>query len=137
MYCITDDGDIQKIYDGKELAEAVLNTIEWYKKDNEKLTHQNKMMHDHAKEVVKHEYEKEIKYLNERLALSYGEFASKKEKDAYDDFERRHMHDRIESKYNGGRAPYLIPTGTGIGTILHVKCPICGAEENITDTEMW
>lgn len=27
--------------------------------------------------------------------------------------------------------------GTGIGTIIKIKCPICGAEEDITDTDSW
>lgn len=28
-------------------------------------------------------------------------------------------------------------TGTGIGTAIKIKCPICGVEEDITDTESW
>ena len=47
------------------------------------------------------------------------------------------MHNRAESKANGGRRPYLIPTGTGVGVILKVVCPICGESEDITDTEVW
>ena len=47
------------------------------------------------------------------------------------------MHDRMYSKINGGKSPYLIPNNTGIGTILHVKCQICGEEEDITDMEVW
>lgn len=79
----------------------------------------------------------QIASLKERLSFSYGEFSSQKEKDAYDDFTERHMHQRMTLRAQGGKAPYLIPTGTGIGTILYVKCPICGEEENITDMEVW
>ena len=27
--------------------------------------------------------------------------------------------------------------GTGIGTITKIKCPVCGAEEDITDVDCW
>lgn len=78
-----------------------------------------------------------ITSLQERLALSYGEFASQKEKEAYDNFNKKHMHERLLFKYNNGRIPYIIPTHVGIDTVLTVVCPICGETENITDTEAW
>lgn len=37
---------------------------------------------------------------------------------------------------NGSRFIYDIQ-GTGIGTVVKIKCPICGAEEDITDIESW
>ena len=127
----------RRVYDEKELSEAVLDTIHYYKKENEMLQKENDELHRHALELANEELKDEIQSLQEQLALSYGQFASDKEQAAYLDFEDRHMHDRLTSKYNGGRGPYLIPTGTGIGTILHVKCPIFGEEEDITDTEAW
>ena len=137
MFWATDDGHPQKIYDEKELSDAVFDTIKWYKDCNKKIAEQNQKLHDDAEAIVRHEYEAEIAHLKERLSMSYGEFASQKEKEAYDQFEKEHMHDRLSSKYNGGRAPYLIPTGTGIGTNLKVVCPICGESKDITDTSAW
>lgn len=37
---------------------------------------------------------------------------------------------------NGGRFIYDLQ-GTGIGTIVKIKCPICGIEKDITDAESW
>lgn len=127
----------EKIYDEKELADAVTATIHYYKTENAKLKEKNKQLHDAAEQVVRREYEKHINDLEKQLNLSYGEFSSEKEKQAYEDFTQEHMHDRLTSRYNGGRAPYLIPTGTGIGTVLKVVCPICGESKDITDTKIW
>ena len=37
---------------------------------------------------------------------------------------------------NGSRFIYDLQ-GTGIGTVVKIKCPICGAEEDMTDIESW
>ncbi len=134
------DGDSftsKSIYDEEELSNAVLETIKYYKERYEKIAEENKRLLLKGKEVANEELKDEIKYLKHRLALSYGSFASQKEKEAYADFQERHMHDRLTSRANGGKCPYLIPTSVGIGTILHVKCPICGEEEDITDDSVW
>jgi len=101
------------------------------------LLKQNKELHERALEMTNDELKDEIQSLQERLSMSYGEFSSQKEKDAYKDFERRHMHERLTMKIQSGKCPYLIPTGVGIGTHLEVVCPICGEKENITDTSVW
>lgn len=137
MFWATDGEHPQKIYDEKELSDAVFNTIKWYKNCNKDIAERNQKLHDDAEAIVRHEYEAEIAHLKERLSMSYGEFASQKEKDAYNAFEQRHMHQRLTMKIQGGKAPYLIPTGTGIGTHLEVVCPICGEKEDITDLDMW
>lgn len=137
MFWATDGEHATRIYDEKELSDAVFNTVKWYKERNKEIAKRNEKLHDDAVNIVRSEYEDQIKYLKERLAMSYGQFASQKEKDAYDDFERRHMHERLTMKIQGGKAPYLIPTGTGIGTHLEVVCPICGEKEDITDLDMW
>lgn len=134
MFWTTDGEHPQKIYDEKELSDAVFDTIKWYKDCNKEIAEHNQKLHDDAVSIVRAEYEDQIKYLKERLAMSYGEFASQKEKEAYDQFEKEHMH---ISRYHGGRVPYLIPTGTGIGTHLEVVCPICGEKKDITDTGVW
>ena len=126
-----------QVYDEKELTEMVLNSVQYYRERAEYLGAKNKELHEHALEMANEELKDEIHTLKERLRLSYGEFASQKEKEAYKQFEEEHMHDRQTSKYNGGRAPYLIPTYVGIGTNLEVVCPICGEKKNITDTEAW
>lgn len=125
------------IYNKDELTAMVHNTIEYYEETNKRIGEVNKKLKEDAQAVVRAEYEQRIAQLEEKLRLSYGEFSTQKEKDAYDDFEKRHMHERATMKIQGGKCPYLIPTGTGIGTNLKVVCPICGAVEDITDLEAW
>lgn len=125
------------IYNKDELTTMVHDTIEYYEEANKRIGEVNKKLKEDAKKIVCAEYEQRIAQLEEKLRLSYGEFSTQKEKDAYDDFEKRHMHERLTMKSQGGKCPYLIPTGTGIGTNLKVVCPICGEIEDITDLEAW
>jgi len=137
MFSTGVNGRHVNIYNAKETAEHIFDTITYYEENDKYLREKNKELHDNAEAIVCKEYEKRITQLEKELQLSYGSFASQKEKEAYDEFEKEHMHDRLTSRYNGGRAPYLIPTGTGIGTNLKVVCPICGESKDITDTSVW
>lgn len=125
------------VYEANELATAVTDTIRYYREQYQRIAEENRKLKDDAYEFVYEQFQNEINSLREQLRLSYGSFSSQKEKDRYLQFEKRHMHMRAESKAEGGRAPYLIPTATGIGVILKVVCPICGESEDITDTEVW
>jgi hypothetical protein len=135
--CDTETKQSSVVYDADELATAVTDTIHYYKEQYQRIAKENRKLKDNAYAVVYEQFQNEMDSLREQLRLSYGSFSSQKEKDRYIQFEKRHMHNRTESKANGGRAPYLIPTGAGIGTILKVVCPICGESEDITDTEVW
>lgn len=137
MFYSYKDGMSTTICSSDELTDLVHNTVKYYEEKVEKLIEKNKQLYANAESIVRKDYEKQINNLKEQLNLSYGEFASQKEKEAYNEFEKEHMHDRLTSKYNGGRAPYLVPTGTGIGTILKVVCPICGESKEITDISVW
>ena len=137
MFYSYKDGMNTTVCSSAELTDLVHNTVKYYEEKVEKLIEKNKQLYAAAESIIRKDYEKQINSLKEQLSLSYGEFASQKEKDAYDEFEKEHMHDRLSSRYNGGRAPYLIPTGTGIGTILKVVCPICGESKDITDNSVW
>lgn len=126
-----------QVCEEKELAEMVLNSIQYYRERADYFGAKNKELHEHAVEMANEELKDEIRALKQQLDLSYGQFASKKEKEAYDEFEKEHMHERLTMKIQSGKAPYLIPTYVGVGTILEVVCPICGEKKNITDTEVW
>ena len=130
-------GTRKEVLSRDELSKAVYDSIDYYEARCNRLIEENKRLKDAAREVVYEEFKDELTRLKDELHLSYGSFSSQKELDAYNDFTEQHMHDRLTSRYNGGRAPYLIPTGTGIGVILHVKCPICGEEKDITDDSVW
>lgn len=75
---------------------------------------------------------KENRQLRKRLALSYGSFESEKEMIAFEEFEKKHFHDRNISHVNGGKVPYIIPYETIYGTLFTAVCQICGAKEYIT-----
>ena len=57
---------------------------------------------------------------------------SDNEKEAEKAFKDSHY----ESCKNGGKYLYEL-TGTGIGTAITIKCPVCGEEKNITDYDCW
>ena len=133
----TDTMQISEIYDENELSKIVFNTVQYYKEQAEFWRQTYAQWRHHGLEKANEELINTIQSLREQLSLSYGEFASKKEKEAYETFEREHIHDRMTSKTHGGLVPYLIPEGTGIGTLLRVKCPICGEEKDITDIGAW
>lgn len=128
---------LRHIYNSKEIQQIVADTIDYYETKIEQYKEENAQLHARAEEIVKHEYENKIIQLTNMLNMSYGHFSSDKEKEAYKKFTEEHMHDRLTSKFNSGRAPYLIPTSNGIGTALKVVCPICGEKKDITDIEVW
>lgn len=137
MRSIVKNGKFMQIYSPKEITKQVQDTLEYYQARAERLEEENTRLYVNARAVVEQDVQEEIASLKKRIHLSYGEFASEKELERYWDFTRRHMHNRAESRANGGKAPYLIPDHTGVGTVLKVKCQICGEEEDITDTEVW
>ena len=47
-------------------------------------------------------------------------------------FKQRHY----DSCGNGSTYQYQL-TGTGIGTAIKIRCPICGKEEDVTDYDSW
>lgn len=64
---------------------------------------------------------------------------SDKELERLDDFHQRHYEKcalPLHSKIAGNTYIYEL-TGTGIGTIIKVTCPLCGESEDITDTSSW
>lgn len=139
MFHVTDytSKNLTKVYNEDELANAVYDSVKYYRERAEELQQRNNELYEDAKKIVDEDLKKENKYLQQKLSMSYGQFASQKEKEAYNNFEFRHMHDRLTFRANSGKCPYIIPTGTGIGTNLKVVCPICGESENITDIEAW
>lgn len=121
----------------RNIFKSLEKSYEYQQKRIEKLVAENKKLRKNAKAVIEKELKEENEYLRERIGMSFGCFDSLKEKKAYEKFEEKHMHDRATSKINGGKTPYVISQGTGIGIIKKVVCPICGKEEDITDISVW
>lgn len=57
---------------------------------------------------------------------------SDKEKESIQEFIESHFH----SCNNGSTYQYEL-AGTGIGTVIKIRCPICQQEKNITDYSTW
>ena len=137
MFYSYKDGISTQVCSSTEITDLVHNTVKYYEELVTELRERNKELYEHAEEIVRKDYENKIKNLEERLRFSYGEFATETELNEYNNFVKEHMHDRETSRYNGGRAPYLIPHYGGIGRTLKVVCPICGESKDITDMENW
>ena len=121
----------------KDVFDECSQLISGLESVNSKLAAENKKLRTDAQGVAIDELKQEIATLKEKLKLSYGQFESEKELKSFQEFEQKHMHDRKTSKAHSGMAPYIIATGTGIGTIFKSVCPICGESKNITDVSCW
>lgn len=82
--------------------------------------------------------QEEVKRANEyadRVRRMSLHMFSEKEQEADAQFRKEHF----ASCQSGRRASsyeYVL-TGTGIGTAITIRCPVCGKEENITDYSNW
>jgi len=121
----------------KTTLRAASEAVAALQSENEKLKAENKRLKTKAVETISDELKKENKRLRHQIDMSYGEFASEKEKKAFEVFSQAHIHDRKTSKVNGGKAHYIIPYGTGLGCCKTVVCQICGEKKDITDISVW
>lgn len=60
---------------------------------------------------------------------------TKEEKNQFESFMRRHRHCQCTSTI-GGKFSYIL-TPTGLGTLIKIKCNVCGKERDVTDSENW
>ena len=131
------DDNYQAIYGADDLAALVYDSIHYYQQIAGEAAEKANRTLDEAKQIVVNQYADENAQLQRRLHLSYGEFNSEKELNAYHEFCKLHESCRAAKKINGGRYPYIIPTGTGVGIHYDVICPICGKQQDITDYDTW
>lgn len=83
------------------------------------------------------ELEAEISKLKHDLEMSPITFDSEKELKAYKKFCKKHKKCQLSAKANGGKVPYIVLNGTGVGTCKKVICQVCGKEQDITDISVW
>lgn len=137
MYVIDNSGKMVEVFSAEELARKVKQSIWYYEEQAKSANEKAQTTLLEAKQQVANSHKEENERLKERLKWSWGEFASEKEYKAFMKFRQEHMHNRAESKANGGKEPYIIPNYTGIGCAKDVVCQICGEKQDITDTEVW
>lgn len=101
------------------------------------LEQRNQRLLDGAESAKIREMEIVISKLKHDLEMSPITFDSEKEWKAYKKFCKKHEKCQLTNKANGGKVPYIVLNGTGIGTCKKVICQVCGKEQDITDISVW
>jgi hypothetical protein len=127
----------------KELDKAlelIKNELDYYRENYIKykklVARTEQELYADLRKEIKNDYEEENAELREAAELTYGQFSYKEEMEAYEQFCKDHIKCRLK-KCNNGRLPYVKETGTGLGVIYEVYCPVCGEHKDITYTEGW
>ena len=121
-----------------EISDAdMLKIARPYIERNEELKEQNEKLLNDAKACADEALRNENEILKQRLSLTYGQFSSEKERNAFKGFSKKHEKCRVNFKADNGRVPYIIPYGTGLGTCVTAVCPVCGEKKEITDISVW
>lgn len=135
--------DRSSIFTGYK-AEQMLSQIDKLRADVQRCIRSEQQWREQAhrtrEEVaqeIKNEYAEENQQLRDELRFSVASLSSALELERYEDFCKRHLDCRLKNKSTGGKIPYVIQCGTGVGTSTKVYCQVCGASEDITDTSVW
>lgn len=128
----------------RALSQEIVKMIsEPFEKEIARLEAENAELRKNAKQIADKELKNEIEQLKERLELSFGEFASKKELAEYEAFCKKHKHPKQwkrGAEYVAGwvsKFPYVVTEAASVGHLVKVVCPICGAEKDLTDISVW
>lgn len=130
-------GETKTIYTPKELVKQLEDTMTYFQQEMMNARALARKTQEEVAAEVENQYAEENKLLKEKLQFSFGQFNSKKELNAWKTFIKKHESCRLQTKYDGGKMPYIIPYGTGIGQCVTAVCQVCGAREDITDTSVW
>lgn len=135
-FVLDEEGNIIAFNDPEKNIQQSLNSIKqavnYLVRDNKALratlNKYNKDVEIKAKDVEIKAKDDEIRSIQQRSisVLSPVEYERDKE------FRERHY----QICKNGSHFIYDLQ-GTGIGTVVKIKCPICGIEKDITDAESW
>lgn len=129
--------DIVAKNDANRLANEVRSVILRYEDERNRALAEARKTRDEVRAEVLNEYEEENKRLKRRLKYAVGFLNSDKELNAFIAFCIQHASCRAESKIDSGKMPYITQYGTGISIHTKAHCQVCGASEDITDTEAW
>ena len=130
-------GETTPIYTPKELVKQLEDTLTYFQQDMMNARALANKTREEVAAEIKNQYAEENKLLKEKLRFSFGQFSSEKELNAWKTFVKKHESCRLQTKYDGGKMPYIIPHGTGIGQQVTAVCQVCGAQEDITDISVW
>lgn len=86
---------------------------------------------------IRNEHDAENRMLKTELRYSVATLHSDLELERYKSFCEKHSECRLKTKEDGGKMPYVVQYGTGIGVCTKVYCQACGKFEDITDFDVW
>lgn len=86
---------------------------------------------------IRNEHDEENRTLKSILKYSVATLHSDLELERYKKFCKQHEECRLKTKIDGGKMPYVVQYGTGIGVCTKVYCQACGKFEDITDSSVW
>ena len=128
-FVLDEEGNIIAFDDPEKNIQQSLNSIKqaanYLMRDNKAL---RATLNKYNKDVEIKAKDDEIRSIQQRSisVLSPVEYERDKE------FRERHY----QICKNGSHFIYDLQ-GTGIGTVVKIRCPVCGVEEDITDTSCW
>lgn len=130
------DGKFFEIQDPQDLADTVFENLQYYLENMKEAKERAAMTREEVAREIKNEYAKENRMLNQELKFSIASVSSEKELNDYNAFVEKHLVCR-QTKATGGALPIISQYATGIGICTKLTCPVCGAEQDITDTSVW
>ena len=130
------DGKFFEIQDPQDLADTVFENLQYYLENMKEAKEKAAMTREEVAKEIKNEYAAENELLKQQLKFSISSVASEKELKDYIDFVNTHLMCR-QTKATGGALPIISQYATGIGICTKLTCPVCGAEQDITDTSVW
>lgn len=128
-FVLTEEGDIISFGDPEKninkSLDAIKKYVDYLVRDNKAL---RTTLSKYDKDAGIKDKEDEIQSIHQRSITVLSPVEYERDK-AF----REHHYQACK---NGSRFIYDLQ-GTGIGTIVKIKCPVCGIEEDITDTKSW
>ena len=123
--------------EARKLSEAVFDAIMSAERHADDANRRASKNRKEIEQDIRNEHDAENRQLRDRLRFSVAELNSEAELDAYHKFVKEHEKCRLDRKIDGGKMPYVIQYGTGIGVCTTVVCQACGAKQDITDMSIW
>lgn len=133
----------------EEFKKAFKNEV-WFKKDIQECLDAVKYQYDHMERAYEEALERvrtfrkdeEIQKANARADYAYSHSLytmSDKEMEAEKVFRAEHWEkcaEPLHSKAKGNTYLYRL-TGTGLGTVIEIGCPLCGEWRDVSDVDSW
>lgn len=136
-YRVWRDGKFTDIDEPQEIIDRLTNTLEFYHDQMEQAKKKAAKTREEVIAGIKNEYAEQNARLRQELRFTIASVSSEAELKAYCDFVKKHQPCRERSKIDGGKLPWIMQFGTGLGVCTKLQCPVCGAVEDITDTSIW